>query len=174
MSRPAFWNAVSFCIAASSLAFPASAAPPEVFNKTVTLSFDHHTPAMCDNGRPNRATRHVAQQIYVSTKGRLFAKTAVGAGRALRQKEFAPSVSSKFRLSGDRIVGTFPEASGATQVTVTFDSSYRSCNAEVVTGLEPGKPFVWIGVTGVRCTGTGKAVISNVSCSVSEGNPFVD
>jgi hypothetical protein len=71
-------------------------------------------------------------------------------------------------------VSTRAAASGAIQETITFDSSYQSCSAEVVTGLDAGKPYVWISLFGHTCTATGKSVVSNVSCSVSPGNSFTD
>ena len=174
MSWLGFWNTLFFCIVPSFFTFTALAAPPQSLNKTVTVRYGHFTPATCSNGRPNRFTRAVTQQVYISTQGRLFARTSAAAGSASRQKDLEPSSSGQYRFSGDKIVSTRAAASGAIQETITFDSSYQNCSAEVVTGLEAGKPYVWISLFGHRCTATGRSVVSNVSCSVSQGNTFAD
>lgn len=168
------WGGILLCASISSVPHTALAAPPQAQNKTVTLSFNHFVPANCADGSANRYPRSVTQHIYISTQGRLFAKLAARAGDAAKERLVAPSGSGEFRFSGDKIVGTFPQVSGATQVTIAFDASYQSCNATVVAGSEAGKPWSWINLVGVKCTATGKSVISNVACSVRQGNAFAN
>jgi hypothetical protein len=104
----------------------------------------------------------------------LFFKFSGRAGTASREKLTAPTDAGNFKFVGNNLVGVFPQVSGATQVTVTFDSAYQSCHADVVTGVEAGRPFAWTNLNGVRCTSTGKPTISGVSCSVSQGNVFAN
>ena len=150
------------------------AAPPQALNKTVTATWSSSVPANCSNGTINRGARDITQQIYISTQGRLFAKVAAHAGRASRDWSSAPSGSGNFRFSGDRIVGTFPQTSGAAQMTISFDPSFQTCSVAVVHGSESGKPYVWVNLVGATCTATGKATVSNLSCSVSQGNAFAN
>jgi hypothetical protein len=152
----------------------ARAAPQEALNKTVTIAWSSFTPADCANGSKNRVSRNVRQQIYISTQGRLFSKTAARAGNASKDWSVAPSGSGQFRFSGEKIIGTFPQASGAAQLTITFDPPYQNCTAEVIHGSEVGKVFVWTNLAGVKCTATGKSTVSDVSCSVRPGNAFAD
>jgi hypothetical protein len=152
----------------------AAAAPPQALNKTVALTWSMFTPADCGDGSVNRVARNIGQQIYISAQGRLFVKYALRAGSASKDKEEAPSSSSQFRFSGAKIVGTFPQVSGAVQETISFDSSYQSCSAEVIAGTESAKPYAWTNLIGVKCTATGKSVISNVACSVHQGNSFAN
>ena len=152
----------------------ARAAPAQTLNKTVTVSWSSFVPANCSNGTTNQTARDVTQQIYISTQGRLFAKVAARAGRASKDWSAAPSASGQFRFSGDRLVGTFPQASGAAQMTISFDASYQTCNVAVAHGRESGKPYVWVNLVGATCTATGKATVSSLSCSVSPGNAFAN
>jgi hypothetical protein len=172
MSRAVMWA----CVPISLLCVPANAAPQQVLNKTITVSFSHYVPAHCDNGTDNQTPRNVSQQLYISTKGRVFAKLSANAGSGRhnysREGLAEPGASSPFHFSGNKLLGTFVQVSGAGQEIISFDASYTSCTVAVVTGRESGKPFVWTNLAGVRCTGTGKGVISNTSCSVSDGNSF--
>jgi hypothetical protein len=174
MAPFAFWNAAVVCIAISLSGLAAEAAPQEALNKTVTVTFSHFTPAKCSDGSTNQYARNVTQLIYVSTQGRLFAKLAGRAGNASKERLVAPSGAGQFNFSGNKMVGTFPQVSGATRETITFDSSYQSCSAEVIAGTESGKPLVWVNLVGLTCTATGKSVISNVACSVRQGNSFAN
>lgn len=149
----------------------ANAAPPQALNKTVTLSFTSFMPAHCANGRDNQTPRNTTHRIYISTKGRLFSEMSAHA-RAYSREALAEPQSSPFHFSGNKLVGTFGSVSGARQEIISFDLSYSSCSAEVITGRESGKPYMWINLAGVKCTGTGKSEVSNISCSVSDGNSF--
>jgi hypothetical protein len=170
----AFWTRTLFGIAFALIWFRAEAAPPQALNKTITVTYNSFIPANCSDGTPNRYARNVTQQIYISTQGRLFAKLAGRAGNATGNRLVEPSASGIFHFSGNKIIGTFPVVSGASQVTVTFDDSYQNCSAEVINGSESGKPFVWVNLVGVKCTSTGKSTVSNISCSVRQGNAFAN
>jgi hypothetical protein len=174
MTLLAFRSAAVFGISILLSGFAAVAAPQEALNKTLTVTFSHFVPAKCSDGSTNLPARNVTQLIYISTQGRLFAKIAGRAGNASKEWLVAPSGAGQFSFSGNKIVGTFPSVSGATRESITFDSSYQTCSAEVITGTESGKPYVWVNLVGLTCTATGKAVISNVGCSVRQGNAFAN
>jgi hypothetical protein len=163
-----------FWIFVSVFWFATAAASQEALNKTINISFSHFAPANCADGSVNTLARNVSQQIYISTKGRVFTRTLGRAGSASKERQAAPGETGQFRLSGNKLLGFFPQVSGATRVTITFDPSYQNCTAEVITGLDSGKPFTWINLVGVKCTATAKPVISNISCSVQQGNPFAN
>ncbi|MBN9004843.1 MAG: hypothetical protein J0H40_05450 [Rhizobiales bacterium] len=154
-----------FCVAAN-------AAPPQALDKTVTVSFTGFTPAVCGNGRHNNRSRTTTQRIYISTKGRLFVEGAAHSAVYSRKRRAPPSQAA-FHFSGSKLVGTFASSvSGARREIISFDPSFHGCTAQVIVGEEPGRPFTWISLSGVRCTGTGKTEISNISCSIADGNVF--
>jgi hypothetical protein len=162
---------VALGLGSSSFCVPAKAVPPQALNKTVTISFTAFTPALC-NGRPNNRPRVTTQRIYISTKGRLFTEGAAHSGAYSRDLRAAPS-QGPFHFAGDQLVGTIVSSvSGARREVISFDSSFHSCTAQVIVGEEAGRPIEWISLSGARCSGTGKTEVSNVSCSVTDGNVF--
>jgi hypothetical protein len=156
----------------SLLCVAASAAPPQALDKTVTVSFSGFTPALCANGRHNNRSRTITQRIYISTKGRLFVEGAAHSAVYLRKRRATPSQAA-FHFSGSKLVGTFASSvSGARREIISFDPSFHGCTAQVIVGEEPSRPFTWISLSGVKCTGTGKTEISDISCSIADGNAF--
>src|ERR1700728_4228905 len=119
MPRTALWT----CVLISLLCVSANAAPPQALNKTVTVSFSQFVPAHCDNGADNKTSRNVSHQIYISTKGRLFAKMSANAGSGhfiySREGVAEPTPSSPFHFSGNKLVGTFVSVSGARQEIIS-------------------------------------------------------
>ncbi len=175
MVRFARWDSTLLCcISISVFGSTATAAPPQALNKTLELSWNMFTPADCADGTTNKVARNTNLQIYISSQGRFFVKWALRAGSASRDKEVAPSNASNFSFAGDKIVGILPQVSGAVRQVITFDPSYQSCSVEMITGTEAAKPYTWINLLGVKCTATGKTVISGGSCSVHQGNSFAN
>jgi hypothetical protein len=62
----------------------------------------------------------------------------------------------------------------AAQWKVSFDSSFQACSAEVIVGGASGAPISWIGLNGERYTATGHPNVSDVACSVENGNAFAN
>ncbi len=178
MSRAPLWRCVAALalLTGTPLLSGASAnAPPQALNKTVSVSFSLAIPARCSDGSSTQAARSVARQIYISTKGRLFAKMSSSVADHQRtfskQSDIEPSSSSPVRFSGNKILVTFVTVSGARQEIISFDPAFKTCTVNVIVGRSSGKPFVWISLNGrLVCTATGNAILSNTSCSVSEGN----
>ena len=63
-------------------------------------------------------------------------------------------------------------ASGASQMTISFDGGGQSCSAAIVAGRDSGRAIQWKGVDGAMRVATGPVTFSNVSCSISSGNAF--
>lgn len=173
MTRISCWTASALCLSVSLFA-PAAEAASSIQNKTVVVTYSHYVPATCADGATHMPARNVTQTIYVSSQGRVFAKLSGRAGNAAKERLVEPTGGGNFHLSGNQIIGTFPQISGATQLTVTLDASGQSCNASVVAGTESGKAYSWRNLVGVTCTATGPGVFSNVGCSVHEGNAFAN
>jgi hypothetical protein len=155
-----------------SLTSVAEAAPQQLLSKTVAVTFGFHTPAKGADGSTNTNTRSMNYQIYVSEKGRLFVKFSARDpyGRSAGERSVAPGDDNNWNVAGNNIVGVTRAVSGAARVTISFDASYQTCSASVLVGSERGSPYKFIGSNGVMYTATGASVISNIGCSISQGN----
>lgn len=164
-----FWLMAAAIVFCASDAFTA---PQGLLNKTVTVSMSVSIPGKgSDGSTPN--PRQITRLIYVSGQGRVFVRATRTVGRMSQEKEIGPGERpGTLRVTGDKIAGVLPLPSGAFQLTISFDPSFQSCNANVILGTDSGRPIVWKGLNGVTYTQTGKASVSTPTCSVSQGNPF--
>ncbi|MEA3092673.1 MAG: hypothetical protein QOJ04_4015 [Caballeronia sp.] len=166
-------RATALALAATFIdATSAGAAPPQVMNKTISVSFSIKIPARGSDGSAP-GTRQVTRLIYVSSQGRLFMRSMRSTRKFGDTKERSPERGTgTLRFVGNRLVGVLPMQSGASQLSVSFDPSYQSCTAEMIMGAESGKAIVWKGLNGVTYTSTGKPSVSGLSCSIQQGNAF--
>jgi hypothetical protein len=150
----------------------ARAAPPQLYDKAISVSFSVAVNARAEDGRSARS-RQVDRVIYVSTKGRLFTRVSRQAGQRSETRERGPETTAgAFRFQGNTLVGVLNMPSGASQLTITFDPSFSSCSASVVMGREGGKALKFKGLDGRIYTVEGRPSISGASCSIRQGNPF--
>jgi hypothetical protein len=159
-----------------ALALPATtanAAPAQLLNKTVFISFSVAVPAKGADGSTLSGARNSQRVIYISSAGRVFARASRQAGRSSETKEAGPEATT-VRIAGNSLVGVMKYPSGASQLTVSFDPSFQSCTAQILTGGESGKPIVFKGLNGVMYTATGKMQFSGISCSIKDGNALAD
>jgi len=168
-----FLKVMASLLIAMLFAAPANAAPAGLLNKTITVSYTITIPGKKADGTPVSGSRNAARTIYVSSAGRIFSRVSRRDGNASETRDAGPSESGNtFRFAGDKLVGVLQLASGASQLTVSFDAGGQSCSAAVVTGRENGRPIKWKGVDGMMREATGHATASNVSCSITGGNAF--
>lgn len=121
-----------------------------------------------------RPVRHesITVTFYISSQGRAFLRSdhvSSSAGRLSSRGEAGPE-SRTAHFNGNQLVASAKFGSGASQLIVAFDPSYRTCTANVLVGREAGKAFTYIGFNGKRYTATGKTVVNNVTCAVRDGN----
>lgn len=165
-----------FSFVAFSIGEPAFAAgvPAAATNKTITISFVSSGMMTTSTGQQKGFNTSVSRVVYVSSAGRLFMKHTASNGRAQRGGEFDPSDSrsgaGNFHFEGQRLVGVIAYASGARQITATFDPSFSSCTASIIEGGEGGK-MRRKGPNGEMHELTGVST-SSPSCSVQSGNAF--
>jgi hypothetical protein len=165
-------------LAAAAVCFgfnPGLAAPGGLLDKAVKISWFQQTPGNeVGTGASGNAGRAVSLTLYVSSAGRVFAKAAGRTGKYSGEKAIGPE-STTFHADGSKLVGVLHQGgatNNATQVAVSFDAGFQSCNVEVILGSQNGKPLEWVGLNGKRYVATGHPRISSQSCSVSSGNPF--
>lgn len=157
------------------LPLPIVAAPAELLNKTVTVSYAVTIPARTDDGRVVSGTRNATRTIYISSTGRAFGRVSRSDGRRGETREAAPGeAGNNFRWQGSRLIGVMPFVSGAAQMVITFGPGGQSCDANIVVGRDGGNTLKWRGVDGRTREAAGPATVSGVSCSIRSGNAFAD
>jgi len=149
------------------------AAPAGMLNKTVTVSYETSIPAKTLGGEPRNARRNVNKVMYISSAGRIFTRSVRRAAPGGDTVETAPGGSDGApHIEGNTIVSTVKAFTGATRLVVSFDSSFSSCTATVISGRENGN-FVWKSLNkGETYIATGPTQVSTPSCSVQSGNAF--
>jgi len=157
----------------------ASAAPAQLLNKTIQLSWSTEVTQRGPDGQVVRPRIDTSRTIYVSNAGRLFDR-ASRENQKLRLKkagDYTPDATKNtageargLRFSGNTLVGNVGFAQGAVQFTVSFDASFSSCTVNVVFGRDGGG-MRRRGLNGVMYEIMSTAV-SGQSCSVRAGNPF--
>ncbi len=151
--------------------------PPDLFNKTITVSYTVTIPARRSDGRAVPAVRNSSRTIYISNAGRVFARVSRIDGRRFSEtKEAAPGdQANSYRFEGGTLVGVMPFSSGAAQMTIAFDSAGgQTCNAKIVMGRDSGKPLRFKGVSGMMYEATGPGTVSNMKCKIRSGNAFAE
>ena len=147
-------------LAAASTAALAADAPPQLRNKTITVTFSLTGQA---------GTLGVQRLIYVSNKGRIFVRSSRSTGNAGDTKDVALGT---YRYESGRIVGFFTMAQHANQLTVRFDPAFQSCDASLVFGKATGGAYRLTAPNGVTNVQDRPPAVSGVSCSIREGNPL--
>jgi len=152
----------------------AFAAPSQLYNKTVSVSYTVTADAVAEDGTLSNRPRTVQRTLYISSQGRVFSRADRQAGRNSETVERDPSsTGGAFRFEGNRLIGVNTHfVSGAGQLVVTFDSGFQSCTADLMMGREGGKAFKFKGLNGKTFTATGVPKVSGATCSIRDGNPF--
>jgi hypothetical protein len=144
----------------------AADAPPQLYNKTITVSY---TASM------NAGTLAAQRIIYVSSKGRIFVRRTRSGGGASESKDLR---LGNYSYSGGRIIGYLDFSrsgfggSGAQQMTISFDPSFRTCNASLRYGKSSGQPYRVVVPNGKTYSSDSAPTVSGISCAIKDGNPF--
>jgi hypothetical protein len=161
-------------------AAPAIAAPQQILNKTVTLTWTAQSTVRDPDGKERPTTQNIKYVVYVSSLGRLFEHSSRSDGRRTQGGDVDPNASRTgmgeargLRFEGNTLVVNRGYAgaggSGAMRAVATFDPSYSSCTLVVTVGREGGAALKRKGIDGVvreilSTTATGPG------CSVQDGN----
>lgn len=152
---------------------PALAAPAELLNKTVRISYGFLIPGKSTVGTTNGSGRTETVILYISSTGRVFAKRVSRAGRVGEDGVGGPESTAKhIRFAGNTLIATRKFGNAAGQMTVKFAG--QGCSADFVVGGENGAPMTWVGLNGERYTQTGRPTFSSVTCAVENGNAFAN
>jgi hypothetical protein len=167
-------SAMKVCLALGLglvIATPAFAAgvPEQLLGKTVSVSFSFGGLAKTEDGRIVSTSKRVAQVIYISSAGRIFARTSQNARKAYAVTEQEPGETSWHFVNG-KLISQRGRISGAYMAEISFDPGFQSCTISGTAGHESGKPYKWKGLSGRIFEAAGPLSMSAAACSVSAGN----
>jgi hypothetical protein len=169
-----FFSAVLLgCV--TPLSFAASeaiAAPMQLYNKSITVSWSEQTSQRGPDGviTPTVNTERI---VYVSSAGRVFVRGKRSSPGGGSKGEHGPGEGGSqgvLNFQGNQLVGHAAYHGFARRVVVSFDAGFSSCSTSVVYGKSGGSR-TWKGFDGVvrELLSIG---VSAASCSIREGNPF--
>lgn len=158
-------------------ASPTQAAPAQLLNKSLTLSWTTSVMQRAPDGREHGRQMSFNKTIYISSAGRLFERARRTSDGGMRGKsDVGPSDGQMdgqargLRFVGDHLVGNVAYASGAVQYVVSFSGS--SCSVAVSLGKSGGNMRVK-GLDG-RMYEVLSSSVSGQSCSIRDGNAFAN
>lgn len=160
---------------APSLPAHAGPAPRQMYGKSIRIEY---TVASTHSDDHRAHVSDVRRTIYVSSTGRLFERAQWTAGRRGGISDNAPEASQNrgheargMSFRGNTLIATIGYASGAGQMTVTFDPSFSNCTGQVRFGRNGGQTMARRGLDG-RIHRITSIAASSFSCSVVAGNAF--
>lgn len=159
----------------------ASATPPQLHDKTISLSWSVSQSLKAPDGRIVNPSTSESRIIYVSSAGRLFIRSARNTAAISRSNDYAPgdrnrddrsSQVSGWRFQGNQLVAMSAlSGSGGSRVQVSFDPSFSSCTLSVVFGRSGGQSIRFRGIDGVNYEAISMSA-GNPTCSIRSGNAF--
>jgi hypothetical protein len=159
----------------------ASAAPPQLYGKTVTVSWTEDIVRRAAGEETFSRKQHPRTAvIYISSSGRPFIRISTitrGHGGALEEQVGA---SGKTSIGGSQ-TADFKEKSltlisifqgGAQRLQIDFDGNYQSCTASVIAGKETGsKTYTRLNGAKARVEVQSEST-SSATCTLVSGNAF--
>jgi hypothetical protein len=92
----------------------AVAAPAELMNKSITVSYTVTIPGRAQDGSTTPGVRNTSRVFYISSAGRVFSRVTRQDGPLTQTKDAAPGdAANTLRFEGSRLVGVMPFVSGA-------------------------------------------------------------
>jgi hypothetical protein len=153
----------------------AGTAPAALRGKSIHVEYTV-TSTHSDDSR--RHVSSISRTIYVSTTGRLFEQARWATRRRTVVGQNDPGSSHNkgheargMSFQGNALVASIGYASGAGQMTITFDPSFSNCSGQVKFGKNSGQTMARRGLDG-RVHQITLITTSSLSCSVAAGNPF--
>jgi hypothetical protein len=165
-------------------AAPAIAAPQQLLDKTVILSWSLQSVVRDPDGKQRQTRNDIKYVVYVSSLGRLFEHSSRSVGGRTQGGDVDPNAAKTkigeargLRFEGSRLVVYRGfgggGGSGAMRAVTTFDGSYSSCTVAVVIGKENGRAVRRQGIDGV-VRETLSVDVSGTTCSIQSGNVFAN
>jgi hypothetical protein len=166
-------------------AAPATAAPQQLLDKTVTLSWSAQAVVRDPDGKERQVRNSIKYIIYISSLGRLFEHSSRSLGARTQGGDVDPNAAKTkigeargLRFEGNNRLVAYRGyggggGSGAMRAVATFDSSYSSCTLAVMVGKENSGVIKRQGLDGI-VREVLSVEISGASCSIQNGNAFAN
>ena len=155
-----------------------AAAPSQLFNKTVVLSWSSTGAARSDAGRSIIYNISHKMTTYISSAGRQFTRYSRSSSGYTRGADFEPGSkrsmsggAQEARFQGNQLITSYEWYSGASQLIATFDANFSSCTLSIAVGKSGGAALRAKGPDGVMYTLDSYSTVGP-SCSIQNGNPF--
>lgn len=164
-------------------AVDAVAAPQQLQNKTITLTWTAQAMVRDPDGKEHPSTSNIRYVVYVSSLGRLFEHSSRSAGKSTQAGDIDINAAKTkmgeargLRFEGSSLVANRGYAggggAGAMRAVASFDPSFSSCTLAVTHGKEGGK-LKRQGTDGVVREILSISVVSP-SCSIQNGNTLAN
>lgn len=151
----------------------ASAAPKQLYDKSVTLSWSESSTnrRLSDGGMAN-PVGNFEIIAYVSSAGRIFRRRSFVAGRYAKSGDRGPDDkgTGSATFEGNSLVLQGVNGAVARRLVASFDSAYSSCTLSVTVGKAGASPK-WTGFDGAQYELLTVSVGTS-SCSIRDGNAF--
>jgi len=152
----------------------AAAAPVQLYNKTVVVSWSESIQEKTEDGRLLNTSLSRERLAYVSSAGRVFLRSTQNTRSVQKRNDIAPGSSpGSLAFQGNSMVGTAVFAGFARRITVTFDAGFSSCNATVIYG-RAGGPRTWKSLDGKYTLEVQSISVGSTNCSIRDGNVFAN
>ena len=160
----------------------ALAAPSQLYGKSVIVGWhEDRIQTTMSSAEPTAISASAELSVYISDAGRPFSRVSMAVtnqrGRTRtgnRDAVQGGGSARSFGFHGNTMNASMPRGNaGAMQIVVTFDGSFQSCSARVISGKAGGA-----GATRVHSMVTGTEIdlfsvkTSGESCRVQNGNVF--
>jgi hypothetical protein len=156
---------------------PASAAPAQLYGRSVIVTWTEEREQRFVGEEELRNVVGYGQfSVYLSSTGRPFSRMSFSVrGRSGSRDAVGGESRRSVSLQGHDMKAVMPMAGGARLVSVTFDSGFQGCSAQVLTGKQNGSEK--IRVTSM-INGREVEMISVKSgaatCRLQDGNVFAE
>ena len=173
MTRTCLYIAAALFALTASPVYAAGGAPPQLLNKTVTMSWTTSGTATSADGQSKPFTNVNTRTVYISGVGRPFLRVQLSGGHNSRSGERGPEDTARgsVHFEGAKLVGVESFMSGARQFIATFDGSYSSCTVSVVDARAGNTAIQRRGPDGIMYK-VENATTGAPSCSIQSGNAF--
>jgi hypothetical protein len=175
---------VSSSLALVAAADAASAAPRQLYGKSVTVSWSETRSQRRVGEQAFRpVTVSLQRNIYVSSAGRVFSRTHASTRRGSGSAESIGTGGTNFsggarnvQFQGNSLIMTAGFTGAARRVQINFDSGFQSCSAQVITAKQVGaRTGSWRGIAGQGARLEVESVSAGpASCSIRSGNVFAE
>ena len=177
-----------FCLILSATLFisadPSHAAPSQLYNKTVSISWSVQNMMRDPDGKEHGGGSSINYVIYVSSAGRLFERASRAVGKLSNTGNSDPGATTSkngeargLRFEGNTLVANRDYSggggSGAMRAVISFDPSYTSCTLQVTHGKDGNSVIKRRSPDGVMREIL-STTVTNTSCSVRDGNAFAN